>query len=100
MIDLGCGDFTVGRELTERLKNVKYTGCDIVPELIAHNARAFSNHRIAFKALDIVHDELPDGDICLVRQVLQHLPNEDIKHVLAKLANYKAVFITEIIPDN
>jgi hypothetical protein len=48
--------------------------------------------------MDIVSDELPQADVCLVRQVLQHLPNKDIKAVLAKLAKYEAVFITEGYP--
>ena len=95
---LGCGDFAVGRELTQRIKNVKYLGCDIVPELIAYNNQAFSTNSIAFKVLDIVSDELPQADVCLVRQVLQHLPNKDIEALVAKLAKYKAVFITEGYP--
>jgi len=45
--------------------------------------------------LDIVEDELPNGDVCFVRQVLQHLSNRQIIVVLPKLKKYKWVFITE-----
>jgi hypothetical protein len=98
IIDLGCGDFAVGRELVERIKKIEYIGCDIVPELIVRNSLAFSSDRIHFKELDIVRDDLPEGNICLIRQVFQHMPNEDIQAVLSKLGIYKDVFITEALP--
>lgn len=100
IVDLGCGDFAVGRSLTERIKGIpyRYIGCDIVPELIAYNTRTFSSDKIIFKQLDIVQDDLPPGDICLVRQVFQHLSNRDIELALSKLAIYGNVFITEGYP--
>ena len=45
--------------------------------------------------LDIVEDKLPEGDLCLIRQVLQHLSNDDILKVLGKLKQYKYALITE-----
>jgi SAM-dependent methyltransferase len=98
IVDLGCGDFEIGRQLTQRLNRVKYIGCDIVPELIAHHTKAFSNDSISFKELDIVNDALPSGEICLIRQVFQHLSNEDIACVLVKFARYQQVFVTEGYP--
>lgn len=95
VVDLGCGDFEVGRRLLERVPAIAYLGCDIVPELIRHHAASTKDARAAFKVLDMVHDHLPDGDVCLVRQVLQHLSNADIARVLPKLAKYKAVYVSE-----
>ncbi len=95
IIDLGCGDFTVGRELLTRIANAKYVGCDIVPELILHNRVNNKNPNIVFREIDIVEDNLPDGDVCLIRQVLQHLSNADVSRVLPKLTKYHAVYITE-----
>jgi SAM-dependent methyltransferase len=98
IVDLGCGDFEVGRELVRRLPESAYVGCDIVPELIAHHSRQNKNSRVTFRCLDIVSSELPDGDICLVRQVLQHLSNADIKRILPKLRKFKRVYVTEGYP--
>ena len=95
IVDLGCGDFAVGGRLLSSLQNVRYIGCDIVPELVAHNNRFHGSRNVRFETLDIVSQPLPDGDICLVRQVLQHLPNGDISAVLAKLRKYKYVYVTE-----
>lgn len=98
IVDLGCGDFAVGGRLLSSLQNVRYIGCDIVPEIIAHNNRFHGSHDVCFESLDIVSQPLPDGDICLVRQVLQHLPNGDISVVLPKLRKYRYVYVTEAQP--
>jgi SAM-dependent methyltransferase len=95
IVDLGCGDFSVGERLLERLPGVQYVGCDVVPDVIEHNRVRNGNKRVQFQTLDIVSQNLPEGDICLVRQVFQHIPNRDIACVLAKLRKYRAVFVTE-----
>jgi SAM-dependent methyltransferase len=95
VLDLGCGDFTVGRQLTERIPEMSYIGCDIVPELIQHHAETEANSRISFRRLDIVTDDLPNADVVLARQVLQHLPNADVECILRKLGKYHAAYITE-----
>jgi hypothetical protein len=98
VVDLGCGDFSVGRQLLERTENMKYIGCDIVPELIGAHTANVQDPRASFRELDIVSGDLPDGDICLVREVLQHLCNSDVSRVLKKLGKYKHVYITEARP--
>ncbi len=94
VVDLGCGDFEVGRALVERLPDITYIGCDIVEELVTRNARLYGDDRVSFRKLDIVADPLPAGDVCLVRQVLQHLSNAEIMRVLRRLA-YDYVYVTE-----
>ena len=75
-----------------------YLGVDIVMPLIQRNQEKYGNATTRFLQLDIVGDELPGGDVCFVRQVLQHLSNEQISKVLSKLKQYKYVFITEHYP--
>ena len=94
IVDLGCGDFQVGRALLSQLPGITYIGCDIVPELIAHNSRTYADQRTSFRQVDIVTDPLPAGDICLIRQVLQHLSNSDIDAFL-KRAEYPYLYVTE-----
>ena len=48
--------------------------------------------------LNIVEDDLPEGDVCFVRQVFQHLSNGQIIRVLKKLKKYRGVYITEECP--
>jgi hypothetical protein len=42
-----------------------------------------------------VSDELPEADLCLVRQVLQHLSNAEILHIVPKLSKYRYAIVTE-----
>ncbi|MGH7046836.1 MAG: glycosyltransferase, partial [Stellaceae bacterium] len=94
VVDLGCGDFAIGRALVARLPDLTYIGCDIVPELIAHHTRAYASDRVGFRRLDLVADPLPSGDVCLVRQVLQHLSNAEVIRFLRR-ADYRYLYVTE-----
>jgi hypothetical protein len=49
--------------------------------------------------LDIAAEELPSGDCAILRQVLQHLSNAEIKSVVEKLYRYKYVILTEHLPE-
>lgn len=95
IVDLGCGDFSVGMALTKLLPNARYIGCDIVPALIEHHQRENATDRISFRMLDIVSGEIPAGDAHLTRQVFQHLPNNNIRRVLRKLRNSPCLIVTE-----
>ena len=96
--DLGCGDFNIGKELVKFTK--RYVAVDIVSELIQHNKSIFKAENLEFHALDLSEDELPVGDCAILRQVLQHLSNFEVQHIVSKLANYKYVILTEHLPDD
>ena len=98
IVDLGCGDFQVGQALLAQVPDASYVGCDVVPELVAYNQRRYGSDRVSFQCLDIVTDRTPDGDVCLVRQVLQHLSNAEISRFIAKLAHPR-IYITEGQPE-
>ncbi|WP_121666439.1 class I SAM-dependent methyltransferase [Mesonia aquimarina] len=95
--DLGCGDFNIGKELVQYASN--YIAIDIVPGLIDHNKQTFKRNNLEFYSLDIAKDELPFGDCAIVRQVLQHLSNAEIKNIVKKLYNYKYIILTEHLPE-
>lgn len=94
--DLGCGDFNLGKELVKYSK--KCIAIDIVPDLIAYNRKKFKADNLEFHALDIATDVLPSGDCAILRQVLQHLSNAEIKSVVEKLYDFKYVILTEHLP--
>lgn len=97
-VDLGCGDFRVGRQLAAL--SARYIGVDVVRPLIDHHRALHATATVSFLHLDMAKDELPDGDVCFVRQVLQHLSNDQILAVLGKLKKYPWVFITEHYPSD
>jgi hypothetical protein len=98
-VDVGCGDFQIGRALTEAIPTLRYIGCDIVAPLIAYNQEHFQSDRISFQELDIVEDMPPQGDVCLVRQVFQHLSNDEIAKALQNLTTFTAIYVTEGQPE-
>ncbi|MGO4919175.1 methyltransferase domain-containing protein [Maribacter spongiicola] len=95
--DLGCGDFNVGKELVCYTKN--YIAVDIVPELMERNSEKFKATNLEFHCLDIAKDTLPSADCAMVRQVLQHISNDEVKQVVAKLSSYEYVIVTEHLPE-
>jgi SAM-dependent methyltransferase len=93
VVDLGCGDFAVASRLV--CSAVHYTGIDVVPDLIRYNQERFGSHAVEFRCINIIDDELPQGDLCLVRQVFQHLSNAQILKTLKSLGRYRYVIATE-----
>ena len=96
ILDLGCGDFYIGSQLDKYIE--KYIAIDVVDELIEKNRALYLSKNIYFCCLDIVKDDLPNGDCVLLKEVLQHLTNDEVKIILNKLYRYKFVIITENIP--
>lgn len=98
VVDLGCGDFQIGMRIAESCE--RYTGVDVVKFVVDENTRRHASDTVSFRHMNIVDDELPGADLCLIRQVLQHLSNAQIKRILAKLSKYRFVIITEHYPSS
>ena len=95
-VDLGCGDFFVGEKLASISSS--YVGVDIVKTVVMENTKKYGCEEIEFRHMNIIEESLPEGDVCFLRQVLQHLSNDQILAILKKLEIYKWVFITEHYP--
>jgi SAM-dependent methyltransferase len=96
VVDLGCGDFNIGRQL--RPYCGRYIACDVVPQLIERNAARFCDQDVEFRCLDIAKDPLPQADVACLRQVLQHLDNDNIQAIVRQLSQYRFVIVTEHLP--
>jgi len=98
IVDLGCGDFEIGSRIRKLCNN--YVGVDIFDDLINYNKIKFKHLNVDFRVLDITSDQLPEGDICFLRYVLQHLSNDLIKKFIKLIdKKYKYLIITEHLPD-
>jgi SAM-dependent methyltransferase len=96
VVDLGCGDFRVASQLIS--PRIFYKGVDVVPSLIERNLDEFGSEKVNFLCLNIIEDELPEGELCLIRQVLQHLSNAEILKILENCKKYKYLIVTEQYP--
>lgn len=75
ILDAPCGDFNWMKEILPQL-NVKYTGGDIVHELIEKVAKKYTSENVNFITIDITTQKLPDADLMICRDCLFHLhPN-------------------------
>jgi hypothetical protein len=96
-VDLGCGDFRVGFRIVDSFDS--YTACDVVPELVHFNQQYWRHLPVEFLVLDLVEDEIPTGDVLILRQVLQHLSNDDISKFTQSIPRgFSYLLLTEHLP--
>lgn len=93
VIEIGCGDFNVAKNYAENFAS--YVGIDIASNVISQNKTKYETNTVRFVCMDAVEESLPDAQLCLVRQVFQHLSNKEIKLVLSKLEKFDYVIIAE-----
>ena len=100
VLDLGCGDWRFSRYLD--LAGRAYLGLDVVPSVIAADTAAYGTDSIRFREADLTGPEpLPDCDLILCKDVLQHLSNRNVRRVLDKCGRARLVLITnDYHPDN
>ena len=78
--DIGCGDFVSGPQIYENLK-VKYKGYDVYENLVNHlNKKYKDNKKYDFVNLDATTEmkKIKKADLCILKDVLQHWPNNTI----------------------
>jgi hypothetical protein len=96
-VDLGCGDFRVGSRIIDSFDS--YTACDVVPELVDFNKKYWRHLPVEFLVVDLVKDEIPTGDVLILRQVLQHLSNDDISKFTQSIpGGFSYLLLTEHLP--
>jgi len=99
VVDLGCGDFHVGKRLRDLCSS--YVACDVVPELIEYNRTKFQDLDVDFRVLDMTRESPPKADIVFFRQVFQHLSNELINDALIRIqSRFQYIIVTEHIPSD
>ncbi|HUR78323.1 MAG TPA: class I SAM-dependent methyltransferase [Acidimicrobiales bacterium] len=95
VLDIGCGDWSTSGLID--WSAVDYTGVDVVGEVVDANQARHAGPGISFRRLDAVDDDLPDADLVLIKEVLQHLPTDDVLALLAKVAQYPYVIVVNDI---
>jgi hypothetical protein len=80
VVDAPCGDFNWMKEIVFSFE--RYMGGDIVEACIKENNERYSNSRIKFITLDLLKDEIPEGDLLIVRDIIGHFPIEDGKKIV------------------
>jgi len=90
IVDLGCGDFRCGSLIYNDL-DISYTGYDAYIDVIKYNRTQNSVSKYNFIQLDIYNkkDEIINGDLCIIKDVLQHWNLNNIYNFLDYLVENK-----------
>jgi hypothetical protein len=97
VLDIGCGDFRIMDQVIAKT-NISYLGIDVVAPLVNDLKSKFTTDSVHFAVLNAVKDPLPAADLVTIRQVLQHLNNDQIQSVLSKVSKFKYALISEHVP--
>jgi SAM-dependent methyltransferase len=96
VVDAGCGDWQFSRLVD--WTGIRYTGIDIVPDVVAANTAAFGHDGTDFVSGDIRTETLPPADLLICKDVLQHWDLASIHAFLARnLGRYRYALITNDI---
>lgn len=93
VVDIGCGDWQFFRLMD--WSGVEYLGVDVVDSVVAQNNRCFSSEHVRFELQDVLTWTIPPTDLVLVKDVLQHWPNELIRQFIGHLLMVPRVLITD-----
>ena len=96
VVDIGCGDFNIASKFYFNCK--KYFGVDVVEDLINYLNKNYSDENLHFINADATIEKLPQAECIIIKEVLQHLTNKDIKLLLENIKGFKYVIITESYP--
>jgi SAM-dependent methyltransferase len=92
VLDLGCGDWEFSRRID--WGGARYIGVDIVPELVEHLRATFGGPNVEFLQGNLLDADLPDADLVLCKDVLQHLGTAQVERALDRLSRYPLVMLT------
>ena len=84
MLDIPCGDFNWMQNID--LSKMKYTGADIVKEIVHTNNVKHNAQNINFIQLNLIEDPLPKVDLIFCRDCLVHFSFSDF---LSSIENIK-----------
>lgn len=82
VVDIGCGDWRFSQHLN--FAGRQYLGVDVVESVIARNASAYGRANVEFKIADATEFIIPQCDLLLCKDVLQHLSNSNVAAILKR----------------
>ncbi len=97
VVDVGCGDWQFSRLID--WGEATYLGVDVVDTVVQTNQQRFATERISFKTIQPgSNDAIPSGDLLIIKDVLQHLPDDDV-HAFVRnvLPRFRFALVTNCI---
>jgi 2-polyprenyl-3-methyl-5-hydroxy-6-metoxy-1,4-benzoquinol methylase len=92
VLDVGCGDWQFSKLID--WTGIEYVGIDAVEEVIAYNNIHYAKSNIKFRHADAVKDVLPQADLIIIKDCLQHLSCKSIQAILNKMRAFKHILVS------
>lgn len=93
IVDIGCGDWQFSRFMD--FAGARYVGLDVVESVIERNRNLHARERVDFALMPPSLADVPSGDLLIIKDVLQHLPDADIHAFVRELfPRYRFALIT------
>jgi hypothetical protein len=92
---MGCGDWQFSQHIN--WNGVKYKGFDIVESVIDSNKERYSSNSVSFHYYSGDSSDLPEADVLIVKDVLQHWSYESINKFILDLGKFKFVLIINCV---
>lgn len=97
VVDLGCGDWRISECID--WGNIHYLGVDVVQSVIDKNIERFSSPNIMFLHADGTRVNLPNADLLICKDVLQHLPFTDIFAIISQFKKFRyCIIVNDVDP--
>jgi SAM-dependent methyltransferase len=95
VLDIGCGDWQFSRLIN--WAGIDYLGVDVVPAVIGHNWARYARPTVRFEHGDVLDGyKLPDADLILCKDLLQHWPDDAIHELGGRLAGRRALLTYDL----
>lgn len=95
VVDVGCGDWQFSRFMD--WTGIDYTGFDVVESVIEDNRARFAQDNVHFELSDGRFDALPQADLLIVKDVLQHLDTRRIREFLGAAERFGLTLVTNTV---
>lgn len=96
IVDYGCGDWQFSRYID--WGDASYLGVDIVERVINDNNKKYANKHVKFQHIAPNDKSIPQADLLIIKDVLQHMSEKDVKAFLEKtLPKFRYALITNCI---
>ena len=88
VVEVGCGDLRLTSALD--FSNVEqYTCLDVAPQVIEN-----ANGKLSAREFDAATQQLPEGDLLVIKDVLQHWPTQAVKQFQLQIPNFHYALVT------
>lgn len=92
VVDVGCGDWEFSQHVD--WNGIQYIGYDVVKSIVDADTEHFGTDSIKFIHSDGIATDLPEADLLVCKDVLQHLTNEQICQFIKQFPKFSYCLIT------